>query len=226
MVDCYTEDISYPFFFKQDNDVVAPADDPSYYFDNQGLFLIRARFDYSYPGPETIESSIKIAAWCEMLLVTLDSEGALGETFVMNADDSNRLHVNRGRLMHVKRGDVIARGLFVYDHSCDSNYAPLPFVLYAHGRLDPIINRIEVNEDCRRRVENEMQVQQISKVSADIKALETSFAAYRTHVVNLQQGAWERINSITSCQQVASDCFASFLNRAALALRTSENGVP
>ena len=152
MVDAYSKDISYPFVFKHDNDVVAPADNSSYYFDNQGLFLIRARFDYSYPGPETIESSIEIAAWCEMLLVTVDSEGALGETFVMNADDSNRLHINRGQLLHVKRGDVIAKGLFVYDSRCDYNYAPLPFVLYSHDRDGPVINRIEVNEECRRRV--------------------------------------------------------------------------
>lgn len=180
MVDDYIRSITYPFVFKQDNGVVAPADGDSYYFDSQGHFLIRARSDYSYPGPETIESSVEIAAWCDMLLVTLDSEGVLSETFVLNADDSNRLHVNRGRLMHAKQGDVIARGLFVFDSDCDFNYVPLPFVLYTHNRFGQMINRIDVNEDCRRRTQSQMQAQQVRKAGASIKALETSFAAYRS----------------------------------------------
>lgn len=73
------------------------------YFDSEGLLLIRAKHDYSYPGSDTIESTLTIVGG-ENVIVTLDNSGVLREAFYMNADDNNRLHVNRGNLISVKRG--------------------------------------------------------------------------------------------------------------------------
>ena len=47
--------------------------DPSSFFDDSGLLLIKAKNDFSYPSSDTIESSLEITASDETLLVVFDT---------------------------------------------------------------------------------------------------------------------------------------------------------
>ena len=81
----------------------------------------------------------------------------------MNCDDRNRLHIDKGCLMSVRKGEVIAKGLFVVEK-------PLPLLEIKHPARDGI-HRVEILQSLRDRVSQEMMLQTAFKAKTNLTQL-------------------------------------------------------
>ena len=118
----------------------------------------------------------------------------------MNCDDRNRLHIDRGCLMSVRKGDVIAKGLFVVDQ-------PLPCLEVKHPARDPI-HRVEILQSLRDRVSQEMMVQSAFKAKKTLTQLASSLSMIKAKMTESQQS---NAKAIIGCHQVVLTCMAAFM---------------
>lgn len=87
-----------------------------------------------------------------MQLATVDSEGRLQEMFTLGPDLDNRLHISRGQRVNIRRGALIARGLFIKDG------IPLPHINIKHMAFDSL-HHINVEKFARLSVASQVNIQ-------------------------------------------------------------------